>query len=297
MSGRVAVSLAQIDIATLDPARNRARMAEIAEAEARAGAGLVVFPELATTGYVEPMAPGLAAPGGFADWAARFLACTETAGGETVTALGAIAARHGMRIVLGMALRDPAVRGRVTNSSVLIGPAGLEAVYHKLHLWQNEKLFFAPGDRLPVVDAGLGGLGMQVCYDIRFPEITRALTLTGARVITNVWASFRPSDTPAADPAHFRHRAFTRAQENGVFFLSCNRVGVQGGHRFMGHSVVCGPDGQVLAEAAHENEAVLRAELDLAAVDGYRSFVGLLNDRRPALYGALVAPLAGIPES
>lgn len=293
----IAVSLAQIDVTALDAPANRARMVEIAEIEARAGAALVLFPELANTGYVEPPAPGRPMPADrpqFAEYAAAFAAAAEPLGGPTLTALAAVAARHGMRIVAGLALRCATVPGRLSNSSVLIGPAGVEAVYHKLHLWHNEALYFTRGNAMPeVVPGGVGGLGMQVCYDIRFPEITRVLALRGAQVVTNVWASFRPEDEAAQDPALFRHRAYTRAQENGLFFLSCNRVGAQSGFRFMGHSVICAPDGRVIAEAAHEREEVLRAELDMAEVARYRGLVGLFNNRRPELYGALCDP--GLP--
>lgn len=289
MTDMISVSLVQMACTPLDVVGNRAKICAIARDEARAGRKLVLFPELATTGYVQPVAPGIALGGTFAEHAAYFAELAETLDGPTVLELTKITAQYQMRIVIGLALRNPAVPGVLTNSSVLIGPSGTEAVYHKWHLWQNEKLYFAQGNKLAVVDAGVGGLGMQICYDIRFPEITRALVLAGAHVVTSIWASFRPEETPPDDAAHFRHRAFTRAQENGVFFLSCNRVGIQSGHRFMGHSVVCAPDGRVLAEAPHEDEAILHAALDLSEVARYRHHTGILNDRRPELYSSLVS--------
>ena len=289
MTETIPVSLVQMACAPLDDVGNRAKICAFARDEARAGRKLVLFPELATTGYVHPVAPGIALGRTFAEQVAQFAGLAESLDGPTVSELTIIAAQYQMRIVIGLALRDPVVSGKLTNSSVLIGPSGVEAVYHKWHLWQNEKLYFAPGNKLAVVDAGVGGLGMQICYDIRFPEVTRALALAGALVVTSIWASFRPEETPPADAAHFRHRAFTRAQENGVFFLSCNRVGIQDGHRFMGHSVVCAPDGRVLAEAPHEDDAILHAELDLSEVARYRHYTGILNDRRPKLYNSLVS--------
>ncbi|MCC5993857.1 MAG: carbon-nitrogen hydrolase family protein [Rhodobacteraceae bacterium] len=289
MTGMILVSLVQMECAPLDVVGNRTKICAIARDEALAGRKLVLFPELATTGYIQPVAPGMALEGTYAEHVARFAGLAEPLDGPTVSELTNIAAQHQMRIVIGLALRDAAVLGKLTNSSVLIGPSGVEAVYHKWHLWQNEKLYFAEGSKLAVVDAGVGGLGMQICYDIRFPELTRALALAGANVVTSIWASFRPYETPPSDPAHFRHRAFTRAQENGVFFLSCNRVGIQSRHRFMGHSVVCAPDGRVLAEAPHEDEAILHAALDLSEVARYRHYTGILNDRRPELYSSLIS--------
>ncbi len=302
MAQRFTVSLAQIEIAALDPEGNRAKILEIAEVEARAGSRLIVFPELATTGYVEPMMPG--APVGlglsnFPDYATRLQEIGETLEGPTVSGLTAIAKQHGACIVVGMALRDPAVAGQMSNASVLVAAAGPLAVYHKVHLWQNEKLLFAPGREFAVTPTPMGKIGMQICYDIRFPEATRALALGGAEIVTSIWASFRPDEETESklklelelDPAQFRHRAYMRAQENGVFFVSCNRVGQQSGYQFMGHSVVAAPDGRILAAADCEDEEILRAEIDLGEITRYRSFVNLLNDRRPELYEAVTRPL------
>ncbi|WP_292589111.1 carbon-nitrogen hydrolase family protein, partial [Mesorhizobium sp.] len=130
-------------------------------------------------------------------------------------------------------------------------------------------------------------IGMQICYDVRFPEATRALALAGAEVVTGVWNSFRPENEDPLDAAQFHHRAFTRAQENGVFFLSCNRVGVQSGACFLGNSVVAAPDGRILAAADSESEEILCAKIDLDEVIRYRSFFNLWNDRHPHLYGPL----------
>tara|TARA_R100001086_G_C11842569_1_gene259439 strand:- start:1484 stop:2374 length:891 start_codon:yes stop_codon:yes gene_type:complete len=291
----VRVALAQIAIAPLDPDSNRRRVLEIARHEAQSGADLIVFPELSLTGYVEPMGPGqeISTGASFAEFSKTFEALSEPLDGPTITSLSEITAKHDTCVVIGMSLRHGAVRGSLGNASVLIGPSGVMAVYDKVHLWQNEKLFFRSGESFPVAETGFGRVGMQVCYDIRFPEATRCLALGGAEIVTNVWASFRPDLVPSDDPAQFRHRAFTRAQENGVFFLSCNRVGQQGSNRFMGHSVICRPSGAVLAEAAHEDEDILRAELDLDEVAAYRSYVNLFDDRKPSAYAALGAAVSG----
>lgn len=287
----IRIALVQKDVALLDPARNRRELIDIAAAEAGAGARLVLFPELSLTGYVEPLAPGLplTTGQGFAAFREEFHAAAETIDGPTVTALAGLAETTGCCFVVGMALRDAAMPGRLTNASVLVQPGAPPVAYAKIHLWHCEKHVFDEGGGLVMADTPVGRIGMQVCYDIRFPEVTRRLALGGAEMVSSVWASFRQDGVPVPDAAHFRHRAFTRAQENGVFFLSCNRVGRQGDARFMGHSVVCAPDGQVVAEAPHEDETVLRAEIDLAAVARYRGFVGLFNDRRPSAY-RLVTP-------
>lgn len=289
MSRPLNVSLAQIDITPLAPDSNARRLLDIAQTEAQSGAQLIVFPELSNTGYVEPSVPGGAMPDGLshACYARRLHDAAATLDGPLVTALSSLAMNYNCHIVVGLALRSPQRSGVLFNASLLLAPDGATAYYAKAHLWHNEKLYFTPGNDFPVIRTVFGMLGMQVCYDIRFPEVTRSLALGGAEVITNVWASFRHADQPISDPDLFRHRAFTRAQENGVFFLSCNRVGRQGTEQFMGRSVIARPDGTIVAALDHEEEDILRCELDLDEVADYRMATGILNDRRPSLYATL----------
>jgi omega-amidase len=293
-SGTIRIALVQKDIALLEPEKNRAELLDIAAQEAQSGVTLVVFPELSLTGYVEPLAPGLPLTTGqdFSAFRTDFHAAAEPLDGPTVTALSDLSDKTGCCFIVGLALRDDSLSGRLTNASVFVRPRCNPVAYAKIHLWHSEKHFFAEGNGLTLAPSPVGRIGMQICYDIRFPEVTRGLALGGAELVSNIWASFRLGDAPVADTAQFRHRAYTRAQENGVFFLSCNRVGRQGEARFLGHSVVCGPDGLVLAEAPHEDETVLRVDLDLADVARYRGFVGLFNDRRPAAYAPLTIGLA-----
>ena len=186
--------------------------------------------------------------------------------------------------MIGLGLRDARRAGVMRNASLLIGPEGVLGDYTKVHQWQNEKLFFTGGDSIDTYPVLGTRLGMQICYDSRFPEITRILALHGASIVTCIWASFGAEDAPVADEALFIHRAYTRAIENGVFFLSCNRSGSLGGQRFFGRSCAVAPDGRVLGALGHDREDVLRVEIDLAEVARYRSFTGIWADRAPALY-------------
>lgn len=277
-------SLVQFDAAPLAPAHNFMRMHQFIEQEARAGAQLVVFPELSNTGYVEPLVPG----GGFVSDVPHYGAALTTAcaalDGDEVAGLAALAERLGITLVIGLGLRDLQLDGVIHNASVLITPDGVAGQYVKTHQWQNEKLYFTPGDRFPVMPACGARLGMQICYDIRFPEVTRSLALQGAQVVTSVWASFGPDGGAVADEDLFLHRSYTRAVENGIFFLSCNRAGVHGNQRFYGRSCAVAPDGRVLGALAHDREDVLRVEIDLDEIARYRSYTGIWADRRPEIY-------------
>jgi len=287
MTVKVNVSLVQFDAKVLEPELNLTRMQAAIGAEAKQGAQLIVFPELSNTGYVEPLTPGapFSPEAGEADrYPFRLFQAAEPQNGPFITSLCDLAREHRLHVVAGLALRHPVQQGVMHNASVLIGPHGVLGTYHKIHRWHLEKLYFMAGESISVQQTMLGPIGMQICYDIRFPELTRALMLHGAQIVTNIWASFRPHDKPLEDDQIFTHRAYTRATENGVFFLSCNRAGRQGRCAFMGRSVIVAPDGRILAQSSSEDEDVIRAELDLDDVARYRTYVGLATDRRADMY-------------
>ena len=258
-----------------EPERNvEACLARLEEAGA-AGCELLVLPECATSGYMF----------GSEDEAAPY---AEEIPGPSVEALAGACARHGLHCVAGLLERDG---DRLRNTAVLVGPSGLVGRYRKTHLpFLGVDRFVAPGEEPPeVYDTPVGRLGIVICYELRFPEPTRALALGGAELIlhpTNWPTVVRPF-------ADFLTRA--RAAENRVFLLTANRVGAEGGVEFFGRSQIVDPLGDRLVEAGeHEDELVL-AELDPAEarekdqviVPGEYE-VHLFGDRRPELYGALV---------
>ena len=292
-ASKAAVSLVQFDALVMAPAANLDHMRAAALEQIRAGADMIVFPELSNTGYVEPLAPGqpFSDPSFEHDYGQQLYLASEPVDGPYTTMLKELAIAHRVCFVVGLSMQHPTLRGGLYNASLLVQADGSVAIYNKMHRWHMEKLYFIAGTEIGVHQTPLGKVGMQVCYDIRFPELTRSMALRGADIITNVWASFRAIATPATDPDTFIHRAYTRAIENGVFFLSCNRAGKQGDFQFLGHSCIVAPDGTVLARSTSEAADVVQAELDLMAVSRYRSYTGLLTDRRPDLYDDLCRPL------
>jgi len=288
-------ALVQFAPRLLDPVDNFQRMAQIVDQEGPK-ADLILFPELSNTGYVEPVAPGAAITADAPDFGLALWQTCADLRGEDIQRLSALAAKHRTYLVLGLGLRDAQLRGVMRNASVLIGPQGVIGVYVKVHQWQNEKLYFKKGDSIDTWPGPRCRLGMQICYDVRFPEITRVMALQGAEVITNVWAASGPDGAPLEDAGLFVHRAYTRAVENGVFFLSCNRVGVQAGHRFLGRSCAIAPNGRVLGALAHDEEDVLRVDIDLQEIAQYRAYTGIWTDRDPQLYQRYLRdPVLGYP--
>jgi predicted amidohydrolase len=252
--------------------------AVIAHLERAAGehCDLVVFPECALSGYM------------FSDErAAR--SCAEPVPGPSTDAVVQACARHGLHCALGLLELDGA---RLHNTAVLIGPDGLIGRYRKSHIaCIGADQFTVPGEEPYVVHATpIGRIGLQICYDWRFPEITRVLALGGAEVVVHP----TNSPAPARELAEFITRA--RAAENAVFFLTANRCGEEQGTSFFGWSQIVDPVGRRLAEAGEAPTTISAVlDLDLARAKtkepnhgGYQ--VSLFGDRRPELYAPLAQP-------
>jgi predicted amidohydrolase len=191
-----------------------------------------------------------------------------------------------------MAQKHPVIPATLYNSGVLIGPQGVIGVHHKMHLPLIEKLYFYAGNESEVFKTELGNIGVEVCYDARFPEISRLLALKGAEIICCGWAipATYAKVTPAEDSLY--HRAYVRAQENGVFFINANRSGHQGDVRFTGHSAIAAPSGTLIAISETDQEEVIRAVLKEEELINYRSTLNIFRDRRPELYEPICAPLS-----
>ena len=239
-------------------------------------ADLVVLPELWSSGYV------------FSSQAEVESLGEDAERGPTARALSAAARRDRRHLVAGFPERH---RGRFYNSALLAGPAGVKALYRKLHLFEREQEWFSPGDLpLAVHRVGPARVGILICFDWRFPEAARALALMGADVIAH------PSNLvfPNAQAA-----MLTRSIENRVYTVTANRTGVEsrpGGRvAFTGRSQVVDPDGVVVARAGAREAGAHAAEADLAKArdKSLTPLTHLFASRRPRHYRALVAPPRG----
>src|SRR5439155_17938975 len=181
-------------------------------------------------------------------------------------------------------------RGRHYNSAMLVGPAGVKAVYRKLHLFEREQEWFSPGDlALEVHRVGPARVGMLICFDWRFPEAARVLALQGADVIAH------PSNLvfPNAQEA-----MRVRALENRLYTVTANRTGTEtrpGGRvPFTGRSQVVDPHGEVVARASKTGAVAMAVDCDLALARDKRltARTPLFSNRRPAFYRGLARRLA-----
>ncbi|MBJ3777030.1 nitrilase family protein [Acuticoccus mangrovi] len=255
--GRYKVACVQFAPVIGDLDGNLATIATKVRAAHAAGASLVVLPELAPSGYVFESDEELAALAG------------PVPEGKAAAFLVALAMELGIHLVSGIA---EAANGRVYNAALLAGPGGFIGGYRKLHLWDRETLFFAPGDLgLPVYDTPLGKIGIAVCYDGWFPETFRTLADAGAEIVcvpTN-WVPMPSQDPDTEAMANTLHKA--AAHSNGLYIACADRVGVERGQPFIGQSLILGPNGWPLAGPAHRSEPeTLIAEVDIGAIERVR---------------------------
>jgi predicted amidohydrolase len=267
------VAVAQIEPKLAEKERNLEACLARLDAAAAEGAELLVLPECALPGYMFESAE-------------EALPFAEEIPGPSTETLERESRRLGMHVVCGLLERDG---DALRNSAVLIGPDGLVGTYRKTHLpFLGVDRFVVPGDELNVYDTPLGRIGVEICYDLRFPEVTRTLALKGADIVAH------PTNFPMAARLQTELITVARAAENRIYLLTANRVGKERWGEFCGWSQIVDPFGKRLAEAGETEEALLVADVELEkARDKDYVIPGeyelyLFGHRRPELYGALV---------
>ncbi|HSG28601.1 MAG TPA: nitrilase-related carbon-nitrogen hydrolase [Candidatus Krumholzibacterium sp.] len=230
----------------------------------------IILPELFNTGYL------------FKNRAELMGLAENITKGYTVSEMKKVAKKKRLNLVFGMAQKSGS---KVFNSAVYISQKGKVEVYQKVHLFDREKLFFNPGTALKTVSTGEGVLGLMVCFDWAFPEVSRILTLKGAQILAH----------PANLILPWGQQGMTiRSIENGVFSVTANRVGIEKrgtmSLTFTGGSQIVSPRGEVLVSAGDRSESlkVIDIEVEQADDKNITSANHLIEDRFPALY----APIA-----
>jgi len=258
--------------------QNVSRSLEFISQAAEKGAGLVILPELAKTGYV------------FASREEAFEFTEKIPDGSSTQTWIEAARRHDITIVAGIAERDGDV---LFNSAVVVGPEGFIGTYRKNHLWGAENLFFEPGDLgFPVFRTRFGRIGVAICYDIWFPEAFRLMALQGADLIcvpTN-WVPM--PEQPAGTPMMANILAMAGAHSNSMFIAAADRIGTERGQPFIGNSLIVSHAGWPIAgPASLDREEILLAEVNLSDARRKRNlteFNQTLRDRRTDVYDEML---------
>lgn len=268
------VAVAQLEPHVGAKEENVERTLAALDAAAAGGAQLVVLPELCNSGYV------------FATLDEARALSEEVPGGPTTAAWIERCREHNLVLVAGIAEREG---DRLYNSAVVIGPRGHLGTYRKLHLWDQENRFFAPGDRgIPIFDTPVGRVATVICYDLWFPECLRVAAIAGADIIcvpTN-WVPI-PGQQPQ-ERAMATLLCQSAAHVNSIPIAAADRVGTERAQPFIGQSVIVSHTGWPLAgPASAASEELLVADVDLAAAHDARrwnEFNDPLADRRPEVY-------------
>jgi 5-aminopentanamidase len=267
------VAVAQIDPKLAENGRNLDACLAWLDEAVSSGAELLVLPECAIPGYMFESAE-------------EALPHAEEIPGPSTEAFEEACRRTGAHVVCGLLERDG---DRLHNEAVFLGPDGLVGSYRKTHLpFLGVDRFVTPGDELPVWDTPLGRIGVEICYDLRFPEVTRTLALRGADIVCH------PTNFPVAARVQTELITVARAAENRIFLLTVNRCGRERWAEFCGRSQIVDPYGVRLAETGVAGETLLVADVEIEQARD-KDFVVpgeyelyLFGHRRPELYGALV---------
>ena len=257
--GSIQAAAIQFNVKQGDVDANLAHVRVALKRAAGQGANLVVLPEMWSSGFAYKTLNELA---------------LRTAGiVEELLALS-----RELRLVIVGSMPEPN-GDKVFNTIFLADNGTLAGVYRKIHLFSllGEDRAFSGGDRWLLAGTSIGRIGVIVCYDLRFPELSRRLAVEGAQVIC------LPAQWPKPREEHWRTLIRARAIENQLFVVACNACGPIGKLDFFGMSMIVDPKGSVLAEAG-EGECELIAQLDMQAMADWRTQIPCFNDRRPELY-------------
>jgi predicted amidohydrolase len=273
MTADVRVAAVQMNCRLGDISANLTQ-AEDLLAQVSGQADVACLPELFTTGYnLEKLGDALF------DLAEEVPAAPGEAGGPTVARLCELAADLDLALLAGLAERDPFTTGLLYDSVVLIDRRGqVCGRYRKSHLYPAEHWFFRPGDSLPVFELDGLRVGVAICFEAAFPPIFSTLALQGAQVV------FNPSAIPIGYGYLQDLRTRARAQDNQIFVVAVNHVGVEGDVTYCGRSQVADPRGDVVALAPGDQPATIVAELDLALIRDQRLQEPIMRGFRPDLY-------------
>jgi len=248
---------------------NLKQIAEQASKARKKNIDLVIFPELHLTGYT---------------MRDEVFHLAESIPGPSTRKVERLAKEHGVHIIFGMP-EESEVKGVIHNTAVFVGPKGLIGRYRKIHLPTHsvfeERRYYRPGQEAPVFKTTLGTIGLNICYDLYFPELTRLQALQGAQLIVCISAS------PGLRRRFFEGFCLSRAMENAVYLAYVNRVGIEEGLQFWGGSRVIAPNGSVLAQCKYDVEEFQICKIDLDGVSRARAFIPTIKDLEPGLFDQL----------
>jgi predicted amidohydrolase len=273
------IAAVQINPELMNPPVNLEKVISAVNRAASNRANLIVFPECSLSGYIFSSRE-------------EALPFAETIPGPVSEKVATLCKEFKVYIIIGLLEK---ANDKLYNTAAFIGPDGLIGKYHKNHLpFIGVDRFVNHGDKpFEVYQTPIGNIGIEICYDIMFPESARVMFLTGAEILA-VPTNF-PSDR-AADV--IKHVIPARAIENSVYVVAADRTGNERGYSFAGRSKIVGPSGKAISQASADKEEIIYGEIDLeqarqkhlTTIPGEYE-VDRFKDRRPELYGKITEPV------
>ncbi|RMF93211.1 MAG: hydratase [Candidatus Schekmanbacteria bacterium] len=241
------------------------------------GVKLAILPELCNTGYIYNSRQ-------------EAFACAEPVPDGPTSKAWMKAAKDGdIYICAGITERE---ENRLYNTVAVFGPEGFLGRYRKTHLWNEEKMWFTPGDvGYPVFELPFGKIGCRICYDGWFPEITRIYMAQGVDIVcdsTN-WVIVPGIQTPEKPAAAYTAQALSLM--SSMYTICADRIGVERGCTYLGNSCIIDPAGNFVAgPASFDKPEVVVAEINVMAAryKHWSEFNNPLTDRRTDLYDNLL---------
>ncbi len=264
-----------------DKAANLSKMKTFTLEAARQGNNIIIFPELALSGY--ECGEDIEGKGS----CGMHCESAEVIPGPSTEEMKELARELDVYIIFGMPEQNKINSDVRYISSVIIAPEGILGSYRKLHLAPlprfKESLCFSPGDEVPVWKTRYGVIGVLICYDFYFfPELARIMALKGATLLINTTASV----AGPGKPYFIVQQTGSRATENLVYAASANLVGKEREKSFYGHSVIAGPlvprPAFVFAEGG-ETEEIVSATLSFPKLRAYTELLDWKKSRRSQL--------------
>ncbi|MGE6631971.1 carbon-nitrogen family hydrolase [Bacillus sp. NPDC077027] len=259
------IALVQMDVEIGNPDVNFAKAAGFLEEAIKESPDLIILPEMWNTGYALAEADQLA----------------DRDGERTKQLFSSFAKKHGVSLIAGSVLNKRSENNATTNTMYVFNQQGeLVLSYDKIHLFRlmDEDQYLTAGHQFGLFnyDDELI-IGTMICYDLRFPQLSRALVNKGAKILVNT------AQWPTTRRDHWRSLLIARAIENQSFVIAVNRTGESKGTDFPGNSMVIDPLGNILLET-NEDEKIYYADIDINTVEEVRKQIPVITDQRLDLY-------------
>jgi len=208
----------------------------------------------------------------------KFSEMAEDLDGPSIRRLQELVKDNDKWLIVGMPEKDPEHTGLLFNSAAVVGPENEPDTYRKMVLANfgpfEEDIYFARGNKMPIFNTPVGKIGVEICFDLFFPEISKVYALEGADIICCISAS------PSVTREYFEKIMLARAIENTTFVAYCNLIGTEQNMTFWGGNALIGPRGNVKAGGKPFVEGLVKAEIDLSELEVARQFRPTIRETR-----------------